>query len=203
MAKNFAEIAFTEAVKEMQEKEGSRKAYERMEKSNVVNGLSENEIAFIADRDSFYLSSISANNYPYIQHRGGPKGFVKVLDENTIGFLDFTGNKQYISVGNFATNNNVALFMMDYSHRARLKFFAKVEIVDINDKPDFEALFDLGDYNYKPERIMIFHIQAYDWNCPQHITPRYTAQEIEQALAPQRDYIRKLEAEIKALKQDG
>ena len=134
MAKNFAEIAFTDAVKELQEKHGSRKGYERMEKFNFVNGLSENEKGFIADRDSFYLASIGVKNFPYIQHRGGPKGFVKVIDKDTIGFIDFTGNKQYISVGNFATNNNVALIMMDYPARARLKIFARAEIVELKDK---------------------------------------------------------------------
>jgi predicted pyridoxine 5'-phosphate oxidase superfamily flavin-nucleotide-binding protein len=201
MAKNFAEIAFSEAVKELQEKHGSRKGYERMEKFNVVDGLSENEKRFIEDRDSFYLASIGVKNFPYIQHRGGPKGFVKVIDKHTIGFIDFTGNKQYISVGNVATNNNVALIMMDYPARARLKIFARTEIIELKDNPELLDSFDLGEYQYRPERIMLFHIEAYDWNCPQHITPRFTVGEIEKALKPQLEKITQLEEENQLLKQ--
>lgn len=200
MAKNFAEIAFSDAVKELQEKHGSRKGYERMEKFNIVDGLSENEMSFITNRDSFYLASIGGKSFPYIQHRGGPKGFVKVLDENTIGFIDFSGNKQYISVGNFATNNNVALIMMDYPARARLKIFAKAEIIELKDNPELLAKLDLTEYQYRPERLMLFHIEAYDWNCPQHITPRFTVEEIQIAFGPQLDFIAKLEAENKRLK---
>jgi predicted pyridoxine 5'-phosphate oxidase superfamily flavin-nucleotide-binding protein len=201
MAKNFAEIAFTNAVKELQEKHGSRKGYERMEKFNIIDGLSENEKGFIEDRDSFYLASIGVKNFPYIQHRGGPKGFVKVIDKNTIGFIDFTGNKQYISVGNFATNNNVALIMMDYPARARLKIFARAEIVELKDNPELLDSFDLGEYQYRPERIMLFHIEAYDWNCPQHIMPRFTVDEIEKALKPQLEKITQLENENQLLRQ--
>jgi predicted pyridoxine 5'-phosphate oxidase superfamily flavin-nucleotide-binding protein len=201
MAKNFAEIAFTNAVKDLQEKHGSRKGYERMEKFNIIDGLSENEKGFIEDRDSFYLASIGVKNFPYIQHRGGPKGFVKVIDKNTIGFIDFTGNKQYISVGNFATNNNVALIMMDYPARARLKIFARAEIVELKDNPELLDSFDLGEYQYRPERIMLFHIEAYDWNCPQHIMPRFTVDEIEKALKPQLEKITQLENENQLLRQ--
>ena len=199
MAKNFAEIAFSDAVKELQEKHGSRKGYERMEKFNVVDGLSDNEIGFIENRDSFYLASIGVKNFPYIQHRGGPKGFVKVMDKNTIGFIDFSGNKQYISVGNFATNNHVALIMVDYPAKARLKIFAKAEIIELKDNPKLLALLDLEEYKFRPERMLVFHIEAYDWNCPQHITPRFTVDEIREALQPQQDYIAKLEEENKKL----
>ena len=201
MAKNFAEIAFTDAVKELQEKHGSRKGYERMEKFNIVDGLSENEKRFIEDRDSFYLASIGVKNFPYIQHRGGPKGFVKVIDKDTISFIDFTGNKQYISVGNFATNNNVALIMMNYPARSRLKIYATAEIVELKDNPKLLESLDLGEYQYQPERMMVFHIEAYDWNCPQHITPRFTIDEIENALKPQLEKITQLEKENQLLKQ--
>lgn len=200
MAKNFAEIAFSYAVKELQEQHGSRKGYERMEKFNIIDGLSENEMRFIQDRDSFYIATIGEKKFPYIQHRGGPKGFVKVIDKNTIGFIDFSGNKQYISVGNFATNNNVALIMMDYPARARLKIFARAEIVELNENPELLALLDIGEYQYRPERMMLFHIEAYDWNCPQHITPRFTVPEIQVAFEPQLQYISKLEKEIESLK---
>lgn len=200
MAKNFAAIAFTDAVKGMQEKLGSRSSYARMERDIYVDGLTENEIDFIAQRDSFYMASIGENNFPYIQHRGGPKGFLKVLDAKRIGFIDFRGNMQYISTGNIATNNNVALIMVDYPARARLKILAKAEIVGLIDDPSLYDLLDLDDYKFKPEQMMIFNIEAYDWNCPQHITPRYTAEDIEEAFAGQRNYLAKLETEIEELK---
>jgi predicted pyridoxine 5'-phosphate oxidase superfamily flavin-nucleotide-binding protein len=199
MAKNFAAIAFTDAVKALQEKYGSRSSYERMEKFNVVDELSDNEIDFIANRDSFYMASIGENNFPYIQHRGGPKGFLKVLDKNRISFIDFSGNKQYITVGNMETNNNVALFLMDYPAKARLKIFAKTEIVELKDNSELLATLDLDDYKFRAERMMIFHIEAFDWNCPQHITPRFTADEIQIALQPQQEYIAKLVEENERL----
>jgi len=200
MAKNFAEIAFTETVKKLQEKHGSRKSYERMEKFNVVNGLTSNETTFIQNRDSFYLASIGVKEFPYIQHRGGPKGFLKIIDSKRIGFIDFAGNKQYVSVGNIATNNNVSLIMIDYPTRTRLKIFAKAEVVELKDNQELFDQLDLEDYKFRPERMMVFYIEAYDWNCPQHIKPRYTVDEINDAFLPQQDYIAKLETEIKELK---
>ncbi|MBL0109868.1 MAG: pyridoxamine 5'-phosphate oxidase family protein [Saprospiraceae bacterium] len=200
MAKNFATIAFTDAVKAMQEKAGSRSGYARMEKANYLEGLTKNEMDFIADRDSFYMASIGENNFPYLQHRGGPRGFIKVLDEKRIGIIDFRGNMQYITVGNISTNHNVALIMVDYPARARLKILARAEVVELMDDPSLYELLDPGDYTFKPERMMVFHIEAYDWNCPQHITPRYTVQEIEEAFEGQRNHIAKLEAEVKSLK---
>lgn len=200
MAKNFASIAFTKEVKEMQEKLGSRASYARMERDSYVDGLTENEIDFIAERDSFYMASIGDNNFPYIQHRGGPKGFLKVLDAKRLGFIDFKGNMQYITVGNLATNNNVALIMVDYPARARLKVYAKAEIIELKDDPSLYDALDLSEYKFRPERMMILNIEAYDWNCPQHITPRYTIADIEDAFTSQRDHIKTLEEEIKLLK---
>lgn len=200
MAKNFGVLAFTDPVKALQEKKGSRASYARMERDKYVDGLTENEVAFIAQRDSFYMASIGENSFPYIQHRGGPKGFVKVLDANRIGFIDFRGNMQYISVGNIATNNNIALIMVDYPSGTRLKILAKAEVVELNDDPALFELLGLSEYQFKPERMMVFNIEAYDWNCPQHITPRYTIDDIEQAFAAQKDHIAKLEAEVKTLR---
>ena len=201
MSRSFGAIAFTDAVKAMQQKHGSRSAYARMEKESYTDGLTENEIRFISQRDSFYMASIGANQFPYIQHRGGPKGFVKVLDADTIGFVDFSGNKQYISVGNLATNQNVALIMVDYPSRSRLKILARAEIIELKDNPALFDTLNVHEYKNKPERMMLLHIEAYDWNCPQHITPRYTLQEIEEAFAGQRSHIKNLEAEIVRLKQ--
>ena len=200
MAKNFAEIAFTDAVKNLQEKHGSRRSYERMEKFNVIDGLTTSEMSFITDRDSFYMATIGVKEFPYIQHRGGPKGFLKVLDSKRLGYIDFTGNKQYVSVGNMATNNNVSLIMIDYPTRTRLKIFAKAEVIELKDNPELYEQLDIENYKFRPERMMVFHIEAYDWNCPQHITPRYTVEEIEQAFLPQQKYIATLEQEINDLK---
>lgn len=200
MAKNFGAIAFSDAVKAMQEKLGSRVAYARMEQQAYLDGLTENEIHFIEQRDSFYMASIGANGFPYIQHRGGPKGFLKVLDEKRVGFIDFKGNMQYITVGNLVENNNVALIMVDYPARARLKIYAKAEVVELKENPGLLDALNISDYKFKPEWMMVLHIEAFDWNCPQHITPRYTAEEIEQAFAPQRKRMKEMEDEIKILK---
>ncbi len=196
----FGEVAFGAASKALQEKAGSREAYARLEKADKQNGLTNYEASFIAQRDSFYMASITESGFPYIQHRGGPKGFLKVLDAKRLGFLDFKGNKQYISAGNFNTNPNVSLFLMDYAHKIRLKIFAKAEVVSLKDKPELYEKLDLEDYKFKAEQMIIFHVESFDWNCPQHITPRYTAEEIEAILKPQREYIAELEAEVKQLK---
>ncbi|MEO6233360.1 MAG: pyridoxamine 5'-phosphate oxidase family protein [Ferruginibacter sp.] len=198
---NFGSIAFSTAVKEMQEKMGSRAGYARMEKSNWVDGLTENEIRFIELRDSFYMASIGANGFPYIQHRGGPKGFLKVLNAKQVAFIDFKGNMQYITVGNMVTNNNVALIMVDYPAKARLKIYATASIVELKDDPALFEQLDLKAYKFRPERMMVLDIEAYDWNCTQHITPRFTVAEIETALAPQINRVAELEAEVASLKQ--
>jgi predicted pyridoxine 5'-phosphate oxidase superfamily flavin-nucleotide-binding protein len=196
---NYGQLAFTDTIKKMQEEAGSRSAYDRMEKMSVVDGLSENEINFIGDRDSFYMASFGENEYPYIQHRGGPAGFIKVIDNKTIGIVDFSGNRQYISTGNISKNEKVALIMVSYPQRARLKLYANAKIVDLEENAALYDLIKPADYKFRPERMMIFEIQAYDWNCPQHITPRYTTEEIEQALLPQKKYISDLENKVKEL----
>ena len=172
-----------------------------MEDRSNVDGLSAAEQEFIEDKDSFYMSSIGTNGFPYIQHRGGPKGFIKVLDEKTLGVVDFSGNKQYITVGNVATNNKVALFIMDYPRQARLKLYAEIRIVELSEN---KALFDLIDptaYKHKAERMMLFDIKAFDWNCPQHITPRYTLADIELALENRNAYVKGLEEEVIRLRE--
>lgn len=200
MAKNFAEIGFSSAAKKLQEKYGSRANYARMERQTFYEGLTKFEESFISKRDSFYMATVGENGFPYIQHRGGPKGFLKVLDANRLGFIDFSGNMQYISLGNLATNNKVALFLVDYPNKKRLKIYAKAEIVEIKDDPALHKLLDLENYKFRPERMMVLHVEAYDWNCPQHITPRFTAEEIEEILQPQYQHIKNLEAEIIDLK---
>ena len=202
MARNYASLAFTEPIKALQERYGSRQTYARVEAKSLFNGLTDSETEFIANRDSFYMASIGENGFPYIQHRGGPKGFLKSLDPMTLGFVDFTGNRQYISVGNLQTHPQVALFLMDYAHKARLKIYAEAQIVELIDRPDLLTQLDPTHYQHTPERMMLLHVQAYEWNCPQHITPRYTTDEINEALAPQRDYIAKLEADVARLRAE-
>lgn len=197
---SYATIAFSEASKKLQERAGSRMNYARMEKQGDHNVLSENEIDYIAQRDSFYLASVGENGFPYVQFRGGPAGFLKVLDDKRLGFIDFRGNMQFISVGNVTKNNKVALILMDYAAKARLKIFAEAELVELKENPELFQLLNLSDYKFRPERMMILHVKAFNWNCQQHITPRYTEKEIEEAFAPQQEYIAKLEAEIKLLK---
>ncbi|RYY37915.1 MAG: pyridoxamine 5'-phosphate oxidase [Sphingobacteriaceae bacterium] len=199
---NYSELGFSEAAKLLQEKYGSRTAYEQMEKRNVVDGLTDNEISFIANQDHFYLASLGENGFPYIQHRGGPSGFVKVLDNKTIAFVDFSGNKQYISAGNIQTEPKVALIMVSYPHKARLKLYAKARIVELADEPELFARIDVAEYKHKSERMMVLEIAAYDWNCPQHITPRYTAAEVESAFASQRRRIVDLEEDNKRMKAE-
>jgi uncharacterized protein len=200
MAKNFAEIGFSPASKVLQEKFGSRTSYARVESNTFYDGLTEQEREFIAQCDSFYMATVGENGFPYIQHRGGPKGFLSVLDANRLGFIDFSGNKQYISLGNLATNQNVALFLMDYARKTRLKIYAKAEIVELADNPKLFDALDLGHYNARPERIFVLNIEAFDWNCPQHITQRFTTEDMGKALQSQKAYIKQLENEIETLK---
>lgn len=196
----YGEIAFGTAAKALQEEAGSRGVYARLERENRKEGLSTYEASFIAQRDSFYMASVTESGFPYMQHRGGPKGFLKVLDAKRLGFIDFGGNKQYVSVGNFESNRNVSLFLMDYAHKIRLKIFAKAEVVELADNDELYEKLDLKDYKFRPERMIVFHVESFDWNCPQHITPRYTAEEIEVIMKPQQEHIAQLEAEIERLK---
>jgi len=197
---NYAQLAFTDSVKALQEKLGSRLSYERMEKRTFVDGLTEYEIDFINQIDSFYIASFGENQYPYIQHRGGPKGFIKVIDDTSIGIVDFTGNRQYITAANISKNPNVSLILLSYPLKARLKIYAKAEVVEIGKNPGLYELLKPEGYKNKPEWMLTFRISAYDWNCPQHIVPKYTLEEIEELLKPQKEYIEQLEQEIKRLK---
>jgi predicted pyridoxine 5'-phosphate oxidase superfamily flavin-nucleotide-binding protein len=200
MARNFAEIAFTESVKAQQEKYGSRKSYARMEQLERGTELSFNEADFIAERDSFYLATVGASGFPYVQYRGGPKGFLKVLDARTLAFADFRGNLQYISTGNLQDNDKAALFLMDYAQRQRMKIFARIEIFEAATAPELIAQLHDTSYEAQVERAMVLHVEAFDWNCPQHITPRYTIEEIRALNGPLYEHIAKLEAEIASLK---
>jgi len=203
MGHKFAELAFTPKVKVAQEQHGSRRAYSRMEEGNDHHDvLGPNEAGFIASRDSFYMATVSETGGPYIQHRGGPAGFVRVLDNKTIGFADFRGNRQYVSVGNLKTEDRVSLFLMDYPNRARLKILGRARIVDGNDKDTLGRL-SMPEYNAQVERGILISIEAFDWNCPQHITPRFTLAEIEEGTAPLRQRIAELEKALQLKAPDA
>ena len=200
---SYSAIAFSEAAKDFQRKAGSRASYARQEGHDIFDALTENEIDFIACRDGFYMATTSESGYPYVQYRGGPKGFLKVLDEKRLGFIDFRGNRQFTSVGNLATNNKVALILMDYPNRQRLKLFAEAAVMELKDHPALRKSLQLENYQFIPERMLVFTVKAYNWNCPQHIVPRYTLEEVNVLFEPQLEYIAKLEAEIKSLKSPG
>ncbi len=182
MGHKFAEIAFTPDVQRVQEKMGSRRGYARMLEGDAHHDrLGPSEAEFIGDRDSFYIASVGETGWPYIQHRGGPKGFLRVLDETTIGFADFSGNRQYVTVGNIASDDRVSLFLMDYPNRTRLKIFGHAREIGRDDAA-LERLVVPG-YRARVERGLLVTVAAFDWNCPQHITPRYTVEEILAARA--------------------
>ena len=184
MGHKFAEIAFTESVQKVQQELGSFAGYEGMFGGEDYNHiLSQRETDFIAARDSFYMASVSESGWPYVQHRGGPTGFMRVLDNMTIGFADFSGNRQYVSVGNFRKDDRVSLFFMDYPNRTRFKLLGHVQLVT-PDESELLARLEIDDYRAPVERGFVIHVEAFDWNCPQHITPRYTDEHIETLMAP-------------------
>ncbi|MBX7223541.1 MAG: pyridoxamine 5'-phosphate oxidase family protein [Blastocatellia bacterium] len=200
MAKNFGEIAFTESVKAEQEEYGSRRQYARMEAVQETGSLTFVEADFIAERDTFYMATVGETGFPYVQFRGGPKGFLHVLDEKTLAFADFRGNRQYISVGNLKQNNRAALILMDYVQRQRLKIYARMEIKKAEDAPELVAQLHNPAYQAKVERVIILHLEAFDWNCPQHIVQRFTLDEVADMIQPFKEQVAKLEAEIQRLK---
>src|ERR1700677_580855 len=185
MAYPFGSLVFTPVVKALQERYGSRRSYTKREESRFSqDGLGPDEEGFLAECDSFYMASIGETGWPYVQHRGGPRGFLKVLDEHTIGFADFRGNKQYVSTGNLTTNDSVALILVDYPRQARLKILGHVHIFEGADAREVsEKLRESGDAN-PIERVLIIHVDAFDWNCQQHITRRFTEEQIRNVLAP-------------------
>jgi hypothetical protein len=202
MSRSFAELAFTPAVKEQQEKHGSRQSYERVEqRGEPGDRLGPDEREFIATRDGFYMASVSETGWPYVQYRGGAKGFLRVLDDRTLGFADLRGNKQYISTGNLGKDNRVALFLMDYPSQSRLKILGRAEIHegDAQARTLIEKL-RMPEENTPAERAMLIHVEAFDWNCPQHITPRYTQEELAEFLGPMRRRIDALERENERLR---
>ncbi len=202
MPRAFAEIAFTPSVRSIQQRQGSADSYAKFLKPDVQGGdrLTGREASFIAERDSFYQATVSETGWPYVQYRGGPAGFLKILSETQIAYADFRGNRQYVSTGNLTVDDRVSLILMDYPGRRRLKIWGHAALVDADDEPDI--ITQLHDENYKavPERAVIITIAAFDWNCPQHIWPRCTEQELAELLNPIREENSRMRAELEQLK---
>ena len=205
MGRRFAELAFTPLVKKQQIEHGSRHLYERVERSSDLGDrLGPDEQDFIQGRDGFYMASVTESGWPYVQYRGGHEGFIHVLDERTIGFADLRGNKQYISVGNLEHDGRVALFFMDYPRQARLKILGHAKVYEGTEEAQkLIAQLRVPAEKTPPERAFVIHVEAFDWNCQQHITPRYTQDELSRILEPMRKRLDALEAENKRLKAAG
>jgi len=204
MARAFAEIAFTPAVRNVQSQQGSAKTYAKLLTPEAKRGdtLSEDETEFISRRDGFYQATVSETGWPYVQFRGGPAGFLKVVDEKTIAYADFRGNRQYVSVGNLGGDNKVSLILMDYPGRRRLKIWGRARLVDVRDDAQLVLSLHVEGYRAVPERAVIITVEAFDWNCPQHIPQRLTEVELEPFLAHLRDQIAQLSEENQALKRE-
>ncbi len=195
MAYGFLDIAATDDVRAVQAEMGSAEVFARFAGDRKFDRFTPNEAAFIAARDSFYMASVSQTGWPYVQHRGGPPGFLKVIDPQTLAFADYRGNRQYISVGNLRGEGRVAMILMDHAARARLKIYAHAEAVSLDADLALTAqVVDVG-YKAKPERIVRLRLSAFDWNCPQHIVPRFTREELADAMGSVSERLEALEKE--------
>ena len=198
---SFQSLMFTPIVKMLQERNGSRRQYERMECTETLQQrLGSAETTFLAERDSFYWATTGATGWPYVQHRGGPKGFLKVVDDQTLALPDYRGNKQYISTGNLLSDNRVAMIMIDYPAQARLKILGRVEVLEGEPAQPWMSRVRTPGHRGVIERVFVIHVEAFDWNCPQHITPRYTAEEIQEVVRPVEERLQALERENGALR---
>jgi predicted pyridoxine 5'-phosphate oxidase superfamily flavin-nucleotide-binding protein len=191
----FLDVAITPSVRAVQAKMRTDRVWQDFKGHREFDRFTDTEAGFIADRDSFYMATVSETGWPYVQHRGGPRGFLKLIDDRTLAFADYRGNRQYISTGNLAADDRACLFLMDYAHRARLKIYAHVETLALDGDPALTKLVTDTGYKAKLERIFRLRLKAFDWNCPQHITPRFTEQEIADGVRPLRDRLAQLETE--------
>ena len=195
MSYGFLDIAVTPSVRAAQTAMGSDKVWIDFKGHREFDRFTENEVAFIAERDSFYMASVSQTGWPYVQHRGGQKGFLKLVDDRTLVFADYRGNRQYLSVGNLAADDRVALILMDYAGRSRLKILAHVDIVALDADPALAEFVAMKGRKVVPERTMLLNLETFDWNCAQHIIPRFTEAEIATAVAPLKQRLVTLETE--------
>lgn len=194
MAYGFLNVATTPAVRAVQQQLGVARIWENFKGHREFDRFTEAEAGFIADRDSFYMATTSETGWPYVQHRGGPRGFLKLLDDRTLAFADYRGNLQYISIGNLSVNDKACLFLMDYPRRTRLKIYVHAEAVALDADAALTAAV-LEGARGKVERIIRLRLQNFDWNCQQHIVPRFTEAELEDALRPINERLAALEAE--------
>jgi predicted pyridoxine 5'-phosphate oxidase superfamily flavin-nucleotide-binding protein len=201
MAYGFLETLSTPGVRAAQAANGSLEMWEDFGGHRAFDRFTAAEAAFVQARDSFYMATVSASGWPYIQHRGGPVGFLKVLDEKTLGFADFRGNRQYISLGNVASDDRVALFLMDYPNRKRLKILAHMSARDLAAEPELAERLSSPGYRGRPERAFILKLESFDWNCPQHITQRFTTAEVAAGTSVLRERLAQAEAELKSLRE--
>lgn len=201
MPYGFMDIALTPGVREAQAEMGADHLWSDFKGHRESDRFTENEVTFIAQRDSFYMASVSETGWPYVQHRGGPPGFLKVIDDRTLAFADYRGNRQYISTGNFRANNRASLILVDYARRARLKIYGHVEKQNLDSDAALQSRTKDADYGAKIERIFRLRLTAFDWNCPQHITPRFTEREIAVAVQPLQDTIARLQQENTDLRE--
>jgi predicted pyridoxine 5'-phosphate oxidase superfamily flavin-nucleotide-binding protein len=200
--KTFAEIAFTPVVRALQQRHGSRAAYARAQaRYEPGEGLGPREAEHLSGADSFYMATVSESGWPYVQHRGGPRGFLKVVSPTRLAFADFGGNRQFVSVGNAARDDRASLIVMDYPNRRRLKLMGRLRFEAVDDADATLALaVSLPGYRARVERVGVIDVEAFDWNCPQHITPRFTLADVEAAVGPLQDRVDQLEAEVAALR---
>jgi len=199
----FAEIAFTPTVRALQERDGSRAAYARLEgQGGASPALAARELAFLAQADSFYLATVGETGWPYVQHRGGPPGFLRVLGPTTLAFADYEGNHQMVSTGNLAGDDRVCLFLMDYAHRRRLKVLGHARVVDARERPELVAPL-VASPQAHVERAVLIEVVSFDWNCPQHITPRFSAEEVAAVVEPLRRQIADLQAQLAGAARGG
>jgi predicted pyridoxine 5'-phosphate oxidase superfamily flavin-nucleotide-binding protein len=203
MARAFAKIAFTSAVRKIQAQHGSAKSYSKFLAPEVQGGdtLGALETEFIGARDGFYQATISETEWPYVQFRGGPMGFLKVLDNKTIAYADFRGNRQYISAGNLSGNDKIAMILMDYPNQRRLKIWGRARLVDKQKDSSLVSSLHVEGYRALPERAIVISVEAFDWNCPQHIPQRLTLEELQPQLQPLHQQIALLSKENQALKR--
>ncbi|KQY06714.1 pyridoxamine 5-phosphate oxidase [Mycobacterium sp. Root135] len=205
MSKHYGSIAFTDAVVGVQREYGSDGFYGRKRvQGNAAPGidaLTDDEREYLAERDSFYLATVSETGWPYVQYRGGPRGFLRVVDDHTIGWADFRGNLQYISTGNVGGDDRVAIIALDYAHQRRLKIFGHARVVTVAEDPALVKSFADPGYSAEVERAVLVTVEAFDWNCQQHITPRFSAAELEPHLAPLRRQLADLQAENARLRE--
>lgn len=200
MAYGFLDIALTPSVKTVQEQMNADRIWSDFRGHRAFDRFTDNVAEYINERDSFYIATVSETGWPYVQYRGGPRGFLRVLDARTLAFADYRGNRQYISTGNVSADDRACLLLMDYAQRARLKMYVRVDVLALDADPELTQQVAVPGYKATPERIFRLHLQAYDWNCSQHITPRFTEDQVSEAVRPLHERLDNLASENAALR---